>query len=229
VQIKPGKRFWQAQHFIETLPDEVAEIARDEVLGVSVSIAAEIKKRISLQQYAHQPLSPRYLAWKKRRKLDERILIATGHYINAIGIQPVTRQVRTYKPGTPVGMPEEFKREASMSSAKTKVVGYRVGLPDKVHPPSGLRYHVLAMIHEYGSPRAHIPARPHWYPAWRDFLRADKRKTVRNVFDRIKKRQLKPKHRLSPSGGVPASAVRAPTPQPSAVRRFFKRFLGLGG
>jgi len=226
VQVKPGKGFWQARQFIETLPDQVAEIARDEVLGVSVEVAAEIKRRILLQQYKHQPLNPRYLAWKKRMKLDERILIATGHYVRAIGIQPVRKPIRTYKPGTPVGMPAEFKRKAKVSKAQSKIVGYRVGLPDKVHPPSGLRYHTLAMIHEYGAPRANVPARPHWFPVWRDFLREDKRKTVRNVFDRIQKGQTKPKHRLSPTGTVPRSAVGAHAPKPSFVRTLFKRFLG---
>lgn len=96
-------------------------------------LADEIKLALLRQTLDLAPLSPKYLAWKKRKGLDHRILIATGHYVSSIKVKRKNNQ-------------------------------WEVGVPDGFHPTAGMTYEKLARIHEYGSKKMHIPARPHWRP-----------------------------------------------------------------
>jgi hypothetical protein len=102
----------------------------------------ELKFRIAAQSFGHQPLSPAYRRWKIRARLDPRILIATGEYLNSI----------------------MYRR---IEDTPDNVVAYEVGVRDGIHGPSRLPYRVLARIHEFGAMRhgvPHVPARPHWRP-----------------------------------------------------------------
>lgn len=60
-----------------------------------------------------------------------------------------------------------------------------VGVPNKIHKPSGLNYNILARVHEFGSETMKIPARPLWRPAlswWiREWNSTHKRNLIKNV------------------------------------------------
>lgn len=89
-------------------------------------------------------LSKAYARYKFRNGLDGRILLATGDYINAI--------------------------EVFRSDTKEATVTYRVRLKPGVHN-SGMSFTKLGLIHEFGSARAKIPARPHWRPVGAEVLK----------------------------------------------------------
>lgn len=98
--------------------------------------------------FRHKKLTPAYARYKFRSGLDGRILIASGDYVNAI--------------------------EVVRSETKEAGVTYRVRLKPGVHR-SGMSFTKLGLIHEFGSARAHIPARPHWRPVGADVLRKFRR------------------------------------------------------
>lgn len=106
--------------------------------------AQMVRDAIYYQQYQWVPLSKRYLAWKKRVHRDERIYLATHEFVQSIQVIP---------------------------SKEGESVGFVVGLPDKIHVDSGLPIRKLAAIHEFGSPKRNIPARPLWRPTWERFRR----------------------------------------------------------
>mgnify|MGYP001447643462 CR=1 FL=1 len=128
-------------------------------------------------------LSERYLRWKKRRGLDPRILIATGEYVKNIGIEKVKGHFRKEKgkKGIILVKPEDGKQ------ADGKDVAYVVCVPDRKHQASGLNFRRLARIHEFGSVKAHIPARPHWRPLWKEFKSDGRKKLVKKIMSRTKK------------------------------------------
>lgn len=201
--------------FVAALPETVIEVTSTNMLTVAANIAAEVKTRIARQEFPHQPLSPKYLRWKKRRKLDLRILVATGDYLKAI-------QVNT-------------------SEQRGKAVRIEVGFPPhSYHRPSGLEYEVLARAHEFGVPPpgrpwpippgtplpptgqtmrtdtsaehpywkaprqmkytpgerpdydgrwGNIPMRPHWRPVIQEFKQVGEPAMIRNIFKRIRPSQ----------------------------------------
>ena len=110
-----------------------------EELEMTADLMVEYLREVILgQKYNWRPLSEEYLEWKKEQGLDDRILIATGDYVDSI-------QVRKTKRGTGVQI--------------------QVGVPAGIHEPSGLPYRTLARIMEFGSSTRGVPARPHWRPA----------------------------------------------------------------
>lgn len=87
--------------------------------------------------FDHEPLSPAYARYKLRNGLDGRILLAMGDYVNSI--------------------------EVFRSETKEAGITYRVRNKPGRHY-SGLTYQQLGLVHEFGSSKAGIPARPHWRP-----------------------------------------------------------------
>lgn len=141
-------------------------------------VGAEVKHRIESQLYHHEPLSPSYKRWKEKNHLDPRILIATGDYVNAIGVYAIRNK-------------------------KNRFMAFGIGVPPGIHKPSGLTYDQLYRIHEFGVFSRNIPARPHWRPAWKDFLikklpiiRREHREQMLKMLQAIKKRQPKLKRKL---------------------------------
>lgn len=63
---------------------------------VCETFRTDLIERIEDQRFQHAPLSPKYLEWKQRKGLDERILIATRFYIDHIAVR---RSHRGYKVG----------------------------------------------------------------------------------------------------------------------------------
>lgn len=101
----------------------------------------ELKFRIASQSFNHVALNVGYKQGKIRARLDPRILIATGEYLNSIMYEQL----------------EETGPDVAF------ICGVRRG----THQPSGLPVHVLARIMEYGAVRQGrrvIPPRPHWRP-----------------------------------------------------------------
>lgn len=102
------------------------------------------------------PLSWRTLSKKRALHLSLMTMISTGEYVNAINVyrQPL--------------------RTATTSRGKRKYSGTRIVVG--IHPNKRARdeathelrhdvsLQMVARIHEYGAPRANIPARPHWGP-----------------------------------------------------------------
>lgn len=101
-----------------------------------------IKKCIEEQKVEWASLNEVYLQKKIALGLDERILIATGSYLDGIIIGEVTGRM------------------------KSKVSIFVGANPQAIHAPSGLPMSYLGAIHEYGTRDGRIPARPHYRPAW---------------------------------------------------------------
>jgi len=113
---------------------------------ISNQFKNELVKRITLQQFNWVPLTKRYAKRKKRDGKDQRILIRDKKYIKGIRVRHPSK------------------------------LAWVVDLPAKIHPGTvsknskGISYRLLGMVHEYGSRKRNIPARPHWRPVTRDFM-----------------------------------------------------------
>lgn len=148
----------QVKGFFNTMPKTVVKVSGDWVRREARELRDELKAAIRNQEFDWEALSPSYLRKKEREGLDTRIYIARGDYLNAI----VVRR----KP------------------VRGKVV-YTVGvLPGRHY--SGLTYVVLARIHEFGSRKRNIPARPLWRPIWSRWVRKLPDK-LRNLTKQIRK------------------------------------------
>lgn len=107
----------------------------------------DFKARLAAQAFGSfkmYPLSSQYLAWKKKKNLDLRTMIRTGHYLN---------EINTFN----------YKLPGVVWSYKFRV-GFKRGAKAVDHEgnPTDLPLEVLARIHEFGSAAAGIPARKHW-------------------------------------------------------------------
>jgi hypothetical protein len=123
------------------------EMAADETAKeMAKALADEAKTAIVKQAYNWHPLSPRYVAYKKRNKLDPRIYVARGEFVNAISWGVTHGKVWA-------GLPSR-----------------------KIHEASGLPLRVLGRILEFGAKRSvitehgiervqFIPPRPIWRTA----------------------------------------------------------------
>src|SRR5262249_44983621 len=101
---------------------------------------------------------------------DPRILIATKAYVNAIEVR------------------------------KKGDTAWTVGLPDKTHPGTELKFDQLARIHEYGVPDRGLPARPHWRPMTRQYAQKQQQaaKVLSREFHRVAEAQIKKTWGLAP-------------------------------
>lgn len=148
----------KVKEFFNTMPDTTVKVSGDWVRKEARGLRDELRDAIRNQEFDWEALSPRYARKKEREGLDSRIYIARGDYLNAI----VVRR----KP------------------VRGKVV-FTVGVLPGQHY-SGLTYVVLARIHEFGSEKMNIPARPLWRPIWSRWVRKAPEK-LRNLSKRIKK------------------------------------------
>jgi phage gpG-like protein len=158
---------WEtASNFFKRLGERMSTISEDKVKAAAEEYKKLVLDTLVQQRYASrwQPLSERYLAWKKRKKRDLRILIATKEYMQSI----------------------EVRREEGTAAAGERRIFFIVGLPDKIHQDSKMPIRKLARIHEFGLPatkdHAAIPARPLWRPTQEEF----KAKHAAKVVERIK-------------------------------------------
>jgi hypothetical protein len=99
--------------------------------------------------FRHRALSERHARKKERKGLDGRKLIETGNYLENIEVFRGEQQSGVY---------------FMLRPKRAKHVGE--------DPSSGeISFATLARVHEFGSARHGIPARPHWGPAIRAALR----------------------------------------------------------
>lgn len=126
------------------IDEEISATSKREVGRIARAVRDEVKAVLESQRLANTwpPLNPDYLAEKKELGLDERMLIATGDYLESI--QVVETETR-------LGGVITFRAVAAPPAGE-------------IHEPSGLEYDLLARVHEYGSAKARVPARPHWRP-----------------------------------------------------------------
>jgi len=158
------------KEWLPELQSKLLEAGNEELERSAQHFCDMVKLAIYSQAYKWKPLTERYIKWKKRKGRDTRILISTGEYVQSI--------------------------EVSQSiEGNLEDVIYTVGLPDKIHIASGLPIRQLAAIHEFGSPKARIPARPVWYPTWRLVMPEVKEKVSKRLrqtaFEEAEKFQLK--------------------------------------
>lgn len=151
-QERLGRGVWapgleMVQEWIDNLQGKLLAEGAESLEEEAEKYAQMVRDSIYHQQYRWVPLTKRYLAWKKRVNRDARIYLATHEFVQSIQVIPT----------------EEGEK-----------IGFIVGLPDKLHVDSGLPIRKLAAIHEFGSPKMNIPARPVWRPTWERFRREAK-------------------------------------------------------
>jgi len=156
---KSRKRVKTVNNFIGVFKTSVVAASVDELRIIAEELRDDIIENIERQNFTHTILSEKYLAQKKKKGLDERILIASKQYLDSFLVQ----RIQTSKDG----------------------VIYVVTVKDEVHPDSELTYRKLARIHEFGTQK--IPARPHWRPTWSKFLRGIRKQNDRIKREILKK------------------------------------------
>ncbi len=120
--------------------EEIREFAEDQTVA--------FRRRIEAQDFPSfnaTPLSPRYAKLKERLGLDPRVMIATGHYKNSLVVL------------------ERRNPDGSM----TYYIGHDrlARAVDKDGTPiPGVTLNLIAAVHENGSSKMNVPARPHWKP-----------------------------------------------------------------
>jgi phage gpG-like protein len=160
-QERRGRGVWapgleMIKDWLPELQGKLLEAGHDEIEKASHHLAELVKLAIITQAFKWKPLTERYIKWKKRKGRDTRILIATGEYVQSIQV-------------------------TQNSEGDLDDVTYTVGLPDKIHVDSGLPIRKLAAIHEFGAPKARIPARPVWQPVWKMAMPEIKEKVTARI------------------------------------------------
>lgn len=105
------------------------------------------------QSFIDNPLSPGWLARKLAANADERVHIATGHYVKNIK-------------ATTIG---NLDGEKVQFAIRPDPRVYAINLKRK---KTNLRLSALAAILESGSESGNLPPRPHWRP-YRSVIRTD--------------------------------------------------------
>lgn len=153
-------------------------IAAEEVEAFAEEERDSFQKQIEQQDFPSfnaSPLSPGYAKRKERMGLDPRVMIATGYYKDAIKV---------------------FSRK-NRDGSITYYVGFHKRELARDH--KGKRVPItlvqLAWVHEKGSVKMNVPARPHWSPhfalmharagARRDLIRKRVRKHVKKKLGKM--------------------------------------------
>jgi hypothetical protein len=149
-----------------TLDEAIDGFTLAQARELAKTLGFSVRRGIQLQNFRHVKLSPPYKKRKLQEGLDPRILIATGQYVQQIGVQ---KEVVT-----------------------EKKVTIHVGVPKRKHKGTNLTFEQLGRIHEFGTRRGSgeitqgpprtdtgpgpgIPARPHWRPVRDRFLSGAKK------------------------------------------------------
>lgn len=130
-------------------PGPVLLEVRNEIENVSKDLVTEFRDNIRKNVFDMAPLSPRYKAWKIRKGLDRRILIAQKKYIQAIGYENTPYGVR-------IGVMKGFRVD-------------KIKKKDGTTQKKVIRYKDLVRWLEYGTTK--MPPRPHWRPQMRKWKR----------------------------------------------------------
>lgn len=190
---------------IKTLMADLPRVARVELRKQSFQAAEKMVETLqnairsqSLPYVTQSPLSRRYKGWKQHHGYDPRILIMSGEYVRHICVMRVTESnpISTHHGRKVIGPVIHVE---NVRDPNSKYVSYVVGLPDRKHPKSKLTYSQLARIHEYGSQKMNIPARPHWAPVWRDFRNAGHDRIIQAAVDAVMRQVRRDVRRANPA------------------------------
>jgi hypothetical protein len=142
----PKEQIKKFQQFVPVFHASAVEQGQVLAETMAKDIANEAKTVLRQQKYRWKDLTPRYTRYKQRKGLDPRKLIATGEYLRKIGWW--------------------------QNSKGQFFAGVR---PGARHEASGLPLWKLARIHEFGSRKMQIPARPLWRPVISTVVRRRKK------------------------------------------------------
>jgi len=166
----------------QLIKESTNEIAYDIMTAEADKLANMVKDEIRAQPPAWPPLNEDYKKWKDRVGLNTDMLRATDAYFNAIAIQETRDSKGRFISAHTIGSAEGFT--------------IRVGVPYTEHPgldeeqggdedKKNLKYTELAEILEFGTDK--IPARPHWFPAYRRW----RSQHARSIKARIKAKAIR--------------------------------------
>lgn len=171
----------------------VAEVAHDQLVEEVHEWAFEVRDefvaRIESQAFASfqailypesgTNLSPEWLARKEAAGADLRTMIATGHYVSKIDVFK-KEDKREKKTIVRVG----FHHSAKPRDLEGRTVDIEI-------PGTGITgLTALAIVHELGSIKANVPARPHWSPhriVVREQARKKRKEFLRSILKALKK------------------------------------------
>jgi hypothetical protein len=105
-----------------------------------------------------EPLTKKYRRWKRRRKLDGRILVAVGEYTKALQVKKVKRSGSDVTYLMTIS-PQKRHKGGSLFKRKGKRPTLRQ----------------LAAMLEFGSAKKKLPPRPHWRPTAKEMTRRFKK------------------------------------------------------
>ncbi|OPZ66143.1 MAG: hypothetical protein BWY85_00079 [Firmicutes bacterium ADurb.Bin506] len=144
--------------------DVAVQASEDQLRRFAHQLRDQFVGRIRAQDFdsfRRVPLSWRWQNRKAALHLDERTMIATGEYLRSIQV---------------------FETRADGK------LNLRIGIhPSKIvrHYKTGMRRRLpmwlLACVHEFGSSRAKVPARPHWGPFFQDVQQNVAPRTAREL------------------------------------------------
>lgn len=168
LQLKQyGIRKRDYKKFFTVLEDSAISTVATMTRELAEELVEDLKESIEYQIFDWKPLSEKYLEWKMQEGLDERIMIATGDYLDSIAVIEIVRG---------------------------RGIQVRVGLPDAVATESGLTYDQLARVHEFGSRKMKIPSRPHWRPLYKQAQRRSlemKKEAIKEIKEKHAKEMKK--------------------------------------
>lgn len=120
-------------------------------------------KHLQKQDLKWRPLTPAYLSWKARNRLSTKILIATSTMFQSISTE--------------------------ISGTKTLMKAF-IGVSKKIKDEDGNVVADIAKIHEFGSLKRGMPARPLWLPTLKEIHKIvkDKNPFLQNAVNRIRSR-----------------------------------------
>ncbi len=146
---------------LRTLITDAEKVAKEQVHAFAETERRAFVQRIESQRFdsfTAFPLSWRTRLRKRRLRLSQKVMIATREYIRAIKIYE--ERIERKDGIGPNGKPS--------SSGTRVIVGIHPNKKARDPETNRLRWDVplqfVAKIHEFGAPRAGIPARPHWWP-----------------------------------------------------------------
>jgi hypothetical protein len=142
---------------------------------VAARYAGQVRQAILGQEFEDdwEPLSPKYLRWKVRMGLDERLLRATGEYVQSIQVR-LGEEDGVYIV-SPADRSHRDPRVARPDGPSLKQIGF------------WLEYGTFKVVQlEDGNVGARVlmPARPHWRPVWTRF-KSDLDRHRQEVRDRV--------------------------------------------
>lgn len=130
--------FEQVRQFIDNLKNDIYQIMVEPMMQVGLKGEAIAKQHLRDQDLNWKPLSPTYLKWKTTKRKGKRRMSEK----------------------TLIATSSYFQSITTWADLKKAYIGVKRG----VNNEEGQEIANIAKIHEYGSTKRNIPARPLWQP-----------------------------------------------------------------